>query len=425
MSESNGGNKKKKGKAKVVQAPAPLEPPAWRNTSLSAKGVGVSAVTPPKTRYAPTRRLRRQSKRRSPIGSSPGRLYGGNDGERPILDVIAWTVGPQGEVEAFSLATAQEAYALLDRFTYVWVNVRGNGHRETLEDVRDVFDLHKLAVEDAWNVPQRPKTDHYPQHVYVVLDFVEMGPRTATDRALRAEPAILTQQVSIFLGDRYVITVQESAERIFGAIEDRFLTPEGKMKLRTVDYVAYALADAIVDSWFPVVDYFGEEVESLEDEILQRAQRGVVSRLLGVRQRLHELTRLVHPMLAALKDLLATDSSLVKKPTKVYLRDCVDHASRLVDVTETTQEHAMGLLEVHIALASHQMNEVMKVLTLISTIFIPLSFIAGVYGMNFDPEISPWNMPELAWFYGYPFALTLMAGVAGGFWYYFYRRRWL
>lgn len=420
MSEPTGDGKRKKGKSKH-HAPPPLESAQWRTSSLSAKGVGVGAV-PVRTRHASTRRLRPPSDRRSPIGASPGRLYGGSDGARPILDVIGWT---NGTVEAFEAVSAQEAFDCLQRCTYVWLNVRGNAHRETLEDVREVFGLHALAVEDAWNVPQRPKTDHYPQHLYVVLDCVDIAQRTQEEKEKRVEPAILTQQVSIFLGESYVITVQESAESIFGAIRHRFLAPDGKMKIRTVDYVAYALADTVVDSWFPVVDYFGEEVEALEDEILMRAQRGVVSRLLGVRQRLHELRRLVHPMLAALKDLLATDSTLVKKPTKVYLRDCVDHASRLVDVTETTQEHAMGLLEVHIALASHQMNEVMKVLTLISTIFIPLSFIAGVYGMNFDPDLSPWNMPELSWFYGYPFALALMGCVGGGFWYYFYRRRWL
>lgn len=197
------------------------------------------------------------------------------------------------------------------------------------------------------------------------------------------------------------------------------------MKKRTADYVAYALVDTLVDSWFPTVDFFADKVDRMEDEILLRRRRGMVERLLILRQRLHEVQRMVQPMYEAVRGFYQVESPLVTKSMAVYLRDCLDHAARLREVIDNSREQAAGLLDVHIALSSHQMNEVMKVLTLISTIFIPLSFIAGVYGMNFDPEVSPLNMPELAWFYGYPFALLLMGSVALGFAVYFHRRRWL
>lgn len=360
------------------------------------------------------------SPRRSPIGATPGVLHGTSTGNAPPLDVIAWD--GDGQVHAFEAEELQQAADALESYRYVWLNIRGNSHLQTLEEVRRVFDLHALAVEDAWNVPQRSKLDGYERHLFLVLNHLALA--SEEDVPEEQQALLQAQQISFFIGERYLITIQENNQTLFEPIRKRFLDPHGQMKKRTPDYVAYALADAVVDSCFPLLDTLAEQVETAESSIYVRKHRGVITHLLSLRRRLHELKRLVTPMHRALTDLLTLDSSLIHKATRVYLRDCVDHATRLVESAEVAQDHAKSLMDVHIALSSHEMNEVMKVLTIISTIFIPLSFIAGVYGMNFDPEVSPWNMPELSWFFGYPFALLLMLTVGVGFAFYFRARRW-
>lgn len=395
----------------------PPEPLPASSSDVIKQSLQTLSRLPLEIARSPARLRPRNTLRRPPIGSAPGVLHGTGSSEAPALDVIAW--GEDAELEAFRAATVQEAFDALERTPFVWLNIRGNTHLETLESARQIFDLHSLAIEDAWNVPQRPKLDGYVRHLYLVLDRIVLKPSSAG-----GEPAVRTQQVSMFLGANYLITVQESAEMIFEPIRLRFLDNDGRMKLRTPDYLAYAVCDLIVDGCLPVVDAFAEQVEAAEATIYMRKHRGVITQLLRMRQHLHELRRLVVPMQAALRDFLHTDSPLVQKATRVYLRDCVDHATRLAELSEVAQDHAKSLLDVHIALSSHEMNEVMKVLTIISTIFIPLSFIAGVYGMNFDPEISRWNMPELSWVYGYPFALLLMLAVGIGFAMFFRARRW-
>lgn len=374
----------------------------------------------------PPRTFRLRPPRRSPVGSSPGELFSLEDDVATTIEVVAWD---ESRVIHYEAQHPKEALDSLASWKYVWVNLKGNADRATLGALRDVFELHPLAVEDAWNVPQRPKFDVYANHLYLVLDCMSlrqgMDPEDGASMGEGDAHHLDVEQISIFLGNRFVLTIQEKPSDLFAPIRRRFLTSEGRMKLRSVDYVAYSMVDTIVDTWFPAVDFLAEKVEEMEDDILLRRQRGVVQRLLAFRQRLHEIRRMVHPMHDAVAAFYLSESALVQKGTKVFLRDCLDHASRLLEMAETTKEHAVSLLDVHIALASHEMNEVMKILTLISTIFIPLSFIAGVYGMNFNPEISRWNMPELDWVYGYPFALMLMTAVAVGFGLYFHRRRWL
>lgn len=373
------------------------------------------------------RSFRVKPARRAPIGGSPGELMVLFDDEgETTIDVVAWN----GEdVVEWRANHPQEAFEALKTWKYVWVNVKGNSDRGVFTALRDTFELHPLAVEDVWNSPQHPKFEVYPQHLFMILDWLSLRPlpdKLASVTLFEEDDHPLdVEQIGLFLGERFVVTVQEKDSPLFDPIRRRFLSPEGRMKKRTADYVAYALVDTLVDSWFPTVDFFADKVDRMEDEILLRRRRGMVERLLILRQRLHEVQRMVQPMYEAVRGFYQVESPLVTKSMAVYLRDCLDHAARLREVIDNSREQAAGLLDVHIALSSHQMNEVMKVLTLISTIFIPLSFIAGVYGMNFDPEVSPLNMPELAWFYGYPFALLLMGSVALGFAVYFHRRRWL
>lgn len=358
-----------------------------------------------------TSRFRLSPGRRSPVGAAPGMLIGGEEGGvAPTIVAVAWVADAARE---FEVDDVDDAIALIDAHDGVWIDVRGNHHKATLQRLRDALNLHPLAIEDAWNVPQRPKVDVYDEHLYVVLDRVEMNPE------------LRTEQISVFLGEGFVLTIQEREGDCFDPVRVRFKAPTTRIRTSGVDYVAYALVDAIIDAWFPVVEALSFAVEDLEGDVLSRKRGDVVPDLLQLRQKLHELRRLALPARDAVMSLLENDSGFIQEATMPYLRDCNDHAGRVVELLETIQEHSMGLLDVHMALSSHEMNAVMKVLTLISTIFIPLSFIAGLYGMNFDPGVSPYNMPELGWRYGYPFALGLMVAVGIGLTIFFFRKRWL
>ena len=190
------------------------------------------------------------------------------------------------------------------------------------------------------------------------------------------------------------------------------------------DYLAYALIDAMIDEFFPVLEHFGERIEALEDALVETPAPEVLRSIHAVKRELLSLRRAAWPQRDLLNALLREDSELIRPETKVFLRDPYDHVVQAMDMIETFRELSSGMIDVYLSSLSNRMNEVMKVLTVISTIFIPLTFIAGIYGMNFDTEVSPWNMPELEWYYGYPLSLALMAAVAAGLVLFFRRRGW-
>jgi magnesium transporter len=200
---------------------------------------------------------------------------------------------------------------------------------------------------------------------------------------------------------------------------------KGKIRQVGSDYLAYALIDATIDGYFPVLEALGEQIEQLEDDVIAQPEPQQVDRLHRIKRDLLTLRRAVWPTRDMVNDLIRDESPHISPTTRVFLRDCYDHTIQLMDVVETYREIASSQLDVYLSSLSARMNEIMKVLTIIATIFIPLSFIAGVYGMNFDPDTSPWNMPELRWYWGYPFSLLLMAAVGFGLLYWFWRRGWI
>jgi len=355
------------------------------------------------------KRRRRRRRRQAPPGAAPGTLIVDPDAPRPAIALISYT--PENVVEA-PIERPADLPPLLATPGVHWVNVNGLGDEATLRELGGIFKLHRLALEDVVNTNQRAKVEHYPDQLYVVAhqDHVEDG--------------IGTEQISLFVGTNYVLTFQERPGDLFDPVRQRIREGRGRMREAGPGYLAYALLDAIVDFYFPVLESYGERLERLEDEVLVRPRRRSVDRIYAIKRELLVLRRSVWPMRDALHALLREETPLIQQEDRYYLQDVYDHAMRVLEMLESFRETGSSLLDVYLSSQSNRMNEIMKVLTMFASIFIPLSFIAGLYGMNFDTT-SPWNMPELAWRYGYFFALGLMAAVAIGLVSYFVRKGWL
>jgi magnesium transporter len=353
-------------------------------------------------------------RRRPPPGSPPGTLAPPPP-EAPPARLRAIAYGPEG-IETEEIAGAADLGRLdplRARHAVLWVDVEGLGDHRLIEALGERFGLHALALEDVAHAGQRPKLEAYDDHLFVVV------------RMPRAQPQLASEQVALFLGDGWLLTFQEWPGDCFDPVRARLREGRGRIRRLGADYLAYALVDALIDSHFPILEALGERVEALEAEALAQSGQDTVARIHALKRDLLVLRRAVWPLRDTVGALLRDDTPLVAETTRVYLRDCHDHAFQLMDMVEVYREIAIDLIDIHLSSVAARTNEIMKVLTVIATIFIPLGFIAGVYGMNFDPDVSPLNMPELRWAFGYPMALALMAAVAAGLLGWFWRRGWL
>jgi magnesium transporter len=344
------------------------------------------------------------------VGVPPGTLRVDPDAPKTEVRVIRYD---ESRVEADEVADLARLPSLMNTHAVTWVDVVGLGDEGALTTLAAMFGLHSLALEDVVNVYQRPKLESYEEHQFLVTRLMHLGDR------------LETEQVSIFLGPTFVVTFQERAGDCFEPVRDRIRAARGRVRRAGADYLAYALVDAIVDSYFPVIEAFGDRLDELEDEVLRGAPERVVEQLMNVRRDLLQFRRYAWPMRDTVHAMQRQDVPLIHEDTRVYLRDCEDHAIRVVELAENYRDLGTSLMEVHLSVSSQRLNEVMKVLTMIATIFMPLGFIAGVYGMNFDTAASPYNLPELHWRYGYVFALGLMATFTIAFLTYFWRKGWL
>ncbi len=355
---------------------------------------------------------RASGKRRySKPGSAPGILTPAPGGVGPVkVSVIDY--GPD-HFEERQVDRIEDAFAYKDRDSVTWINVEGLSDVELIAHLGERFGFHKLALEDAVNCGQRPKVEPYTDHEFLIL------------RSLRFDGSdLIGEQISLFLGTGYVVTLQEIPGDSWEAVRDRIRQGRGLIRKRGADYLAYALIDALIDEFFPVLERYGEEVERLENELMDEASPGLLREIHRIKRDLLMLRRAAWPERDLLNSVLRDGSELITAETRVFLRDCYDHVVQAIDVIETYRELAGGMLDVYLSSQSNRMNEIMKVLTILSAIFIPLSFIAGVYGMNFDSGVSRFNMPELHWAMGYPFALALMAAVALALIVFFKKKGW-
>ncbi len=295
----------------------------------------------------------------------------------------------------------------------LWIEVTGLADTERVRQLGELFSLHPLSLEDALDPSQRAKVEQYDDYTFIVL------------RVFSGTGRPESHPFSLFLGDRFVITLQAMDNPAFEPVRRRLRQTHGKLRSRSADYLAYALVDTVIDHYFPVVERFDDQLEAIEDAIMEERPIDPVELVRGARRDLRTIRHALWPARDVVTGLIRDDAPHVSDETRVFLRDCYDHVMQLQEMIEFSREVTAGLLETHISKVSLKTNEIMKVLTLVATIFIPVTFITGLYGMNFDPKSSPWNMPELDWYWGYPFVLAVVVAISAGSLLYFRKRGWL
>jgi magnesium transporter len=351
---------------------------------------------------------RRAGRASRKIGMSPGSLV--HVGRRFAEDVLVeahWFGG--GQYEESAVLDVGDLTAYRERGGVLWLDVNGIHDPDIIGRIGAVFGLHPLLLEDVLNASQRPKLEEHGEHLFLVLRMLLPGP----------DDTVEMEQVSVVLGAGYVLTFQERSRDTFDPVRRRLADPASRLRQQAADFVAYALVDTIVDQYFAVLERIGDRIEDLEDIVIESPDRDTLTAVYDVKRTLTELRRVIWPLRDALGALARGDSPRVAATTLPYLRDVVDHAIRSLDTIETYRDTAATLIDMYMSSSSHRLNEVMRVLTVIATIFIPLTFIVGIYGMNFS------RMPELEWRWGYPVVWGVMVATVLGMLAFFRRRDWL
>ncbi|MGD9722351.1 MAG: magnesium/cobalt transporter CorA [Pirellulales bacterium] len=351
--------------------------------------------------------------RRTPPGAAPGTLIADPLLGKPVVRVMAF--GPDQCTEHTLCAPADYDLLpkLVEQFPVTWVNVEGLGDADVVSRLGKIFNLHALALEDVLNTHQRSKIELYGEHLFIVVRMLEGTERLESD------------QLGMFLGKRFIVTFQHTVGDCLDPLRERIRHGRGIVRTSGPDYLAYAVIDAVVDSYFPILETFGEQIETLEDAIIADEDGDLIARIHDVKSKLLLVRRAVWPLREALNVLVRDPIPLVHPDTRIYLRDCADHTFQIMDLVDTYRELTSDLMGLYHSSLSNRMNEIMQVLTVIATIFIPLTFIVGVYGMNFNTGISPWNMPELNWYWGYPIIWVIMLVVTAALMLLFHRKGWL
>ena len=364
-----------------------------------------------KHRHPAKKNLNRLLKKRSgKAGLSPGTLvHIGEEGPgKARVRAVDYDAGTFVETECRS---AEEFARFRDTKAVTWIRVDGLSDVEVVKRLGEIFGLHPLVQEDVLNTDQRPKQEDYGTYLYVVLKMLIPDP--ANGGSFR------TEQVSLVLGKGWVISFTERESSLFDQVLVRIRNDQGRHRRMGADYLAYTLMDAVVDQYFSVLEGLGERIEDMEEEVVSRPEPQTLQTIHQLKRDLIFLRRSVWPLREVITAVGRGESGLVEDATRLYLRDVYDHAVQVIDIIEAFRDMTAGMLDIYLSSLSNRMNEVMKVLTLIATIFMPLTVIVGLYGMNFK------FMPELEWRWGYPAVLLLMALVAGFMVLFFKRKRWL
>lgn len=355
------------------------------------------------------RHARRPRPREWVPGSLPGALAPKADA-RPTR-VVVRRFGPESFDEA-PLARVEELAAVRGGTHCTWIEVTGLADAEIVAGVGRTFGLHELSLEDALDPGQRAKAESYDAYTFIVLPDLVHAER------IEARP------LSIFFGDGFVLTFQDLESPALRPVRERLRHARGRIRSRGADHLAYALVDSVIDHYFPIVEAFDDYLEQVEDVMLEARDVDPIDLARRARHDLQTIRKTVWPARDAVAALLGDDTERVSEDTRVHLRDCYDHLIQLQEMIEASREIAASLLESYLSGVSLRTNEIMRVLAVIGTIFLPLTFIVGLYGMNFDPGSSPLNMPELRWYWGYPFSLVLMLGTVAGSLLYFRAKGW-
>lgn len=354
------------------------------------------------------------SKRYHPPGTTPGTLAPLPQGQAVPLKIRLLTYTKDG-VQEHTVSDISECQSPMSQKGCHWLRITGNPDPATLTEIGQQLGLHPLSLEDVMNIGQRPKLDVHDDYLFAIAEHARVG-----------KEGPYTEQVSLFLGPNWVVSFYLDSTDPFNPIEQRLRNGAGHLRSRQSDYLFYALLDAVIDAGFPLLEYFGETLENLEETLLEQPQQETLHELHHLRRELLVLRRNLWPHRELINNLIRDDTGRIGDNVKLYLRDCYDHAIQVLELLESYRDLTAGMLDLYLSSLSYRLNEVMRVLTIIATIFMPLTFIAGIYGMNFgNNNDSLWAMPELRWAYGYPFALILMATVAITMLLYFRRKRWI
>lgn len=350
-------------------------------------------------------------KRHTKVGAVPGTLVIPKEAPTPRITSIRYTAS---EHEATKVDDVDELKAALKEDEVAWVDIQGFGDRSIMRKVGAIFGLHPLLLEDVVNVPQRPKVEAYGEQLLVIVRMVRVG-----EKDKHGEPMVDMEQVSMVIAKNYVITFQEKYGDILDPVRNRLSLNKGIIRSRKADYLAYVIADTIIDAYYPVLEVVGNHLESLESVVIDNPSPAVLGELNRLKNQLINLRRAIWPQREAINELVRGDHELLSEDVGVYLRDTYDHCIQTSEVAEMYREMVTGLMNTYLSSVANRTNEVMKVLTIMASVFIPLTFMAGIYGMNFE------NMPELKYQYSYAVLWIAMALVAFAMLVYFWRKGWI
>ena len=347
-------------------------------------------------------------KRGKKVGAAPGTLVHIGDISNALTE-IHYIRYDQDAIHEQEIADVQQCAHEINAQQTGWFNIDGLHNPEVVRSLGERFSIHPLVQEDILNTDHRPKIEVHDDYLYIVIKALSFN---QTSQRLQAE------QISLIVGDNYLLTFCEQPGTVFDGVRARIRSGR-KIRELGPDYLAYALIDAVVDNYFLLLEQLGDAIEDLEEELIQRPAANIVHRIHHFKREMLLLRKAVWPMREVLSSLSRDEGIITSSDIRLYLRDVYDHSIHIIDNMETLRELLAGMLDLYVSSSSQRLNETMKTLTLFASIFMPLTFIAGVYGMNFD------YMPELHWRWGYPLIMLVMAGCGAGLLYYFRRQRWL
>jgi len=343
------------------------------------------------------------------VGLTPGTLV--HVGEKKIEKVRIRIIDyDETQLEEKEAKKVEECFPFKDKPTVTWINIDGLHDLEVIEKIGKQFGLHPLVLEDIVNTGQRPKLEDLGNHIFVVLKMLYYD---------KEKNELEAEQVSLIFGENFVISFQERVGDIFEPLRERIRKSKGRVRKAGPDYLAYALIDSIVDNYFVILEHLGEKIEDTEQELATDPDVATLQTIRAFKKEMIFLRKSVWPVREVVNSLERGESPLINESTGIYLRDVYDHTIQIIDTVESYRDMLSGMLDVYLSIISNKMNEVMKVLTIFAAIFIPLTFVAGVYGMNFS------FMPELGWQWGYFGVLLVMAAIGAALIVYFRRKRWL
>lgn len=358
------------------------------------------------------KKLLKDSKKK--IGQAPGSLI--YVGEKKPQDVkLTVTVYNQDAYDEVVIDSFDQLPKLMQPGKMIWINSDGL-KPDLVGKIGSYFNIHPLTLEDVLNTNHRPKTEDHGRYIFVVVKMLGYN---------HGEENVKVEHLSIIVGRDFVLTFQEDRIDEFEIIRENIRQNKGRIRELNTDYLAYRILDLIIDNYFSVIENFGDRIEDIEDELLEKPTEATLQKLYKLKGDMILIRRAIWPLRETISSLEKLETDIIARSSRPYLRDLYDHVIQIIDTTENYREMVAGMMDIYLSSVSNRLNEIMKVLTIISTIFIPLNFIAGIYGMNFNTSVSRFNMPELNWVLGYPFVLTLMLIVAVLLLYFFSRKKWL